>query len=232
MRAVILAIALAVIAGAAGWFMHTTPVLNRDSDVSTALTITAPNQSQQGGPHHSAAAAIRSVQIGTTPPVKGTANPSRTIAANASSSSQSKRAESTARESIAPAPKPAADLLAPFLEDDPKQVFLPDTVRNHAAVQAESIDPDWGPAASQAMRDFVQSQLGDQAELVSADCRTDLCELQVVSAVDADSKTPNKFLSLMHQQDWWATLQFDQDSGMITYAPDGRVVMIWYYSRM
>lgn len=114
-------------------------------------------------------------------------------------------------------------------------MFVPDTVRNHAAVQAERVDPDWGPAASQAMRDYLDAQLGNRADLISASCRTDLCELQIVSGPsgnkDVDMRDFQHIVAMFHQQ-YRTTLQLDQDNGIVTFAPDGRIVMIWFYSRL
>jgi hypothetical protein len=197
-----------------------------------SATGSAQEPSQQPKGRHSAAAAIRSVQVGKTPVSSGRSDFPITKATTAA---PTKRAEPPLLQESSTAPKSAAELLAPFLEDDPKQVFLPDTVRNHAAVQAERVDPEWGPAASQAMRDYLDAQLGNRADLISADCRTDLCELQIVSGLsgnkDADMHDFQHIVAMFHQQ-FSKALQLDQDSGMVTFAPDGRIVVIWFYSRL
>lgn len=128
-----------------------------------------------------------------------------------------------------PARKTPEELIAKFIDDDPTQVFLPETVRNHAAVDAEPIDPTWGPQTQSAMQDFLRAQIGNDAELVSADCRTDLCELHVVMPWPDDNRFSSAMSAMKHQE-WWNQLQLDQDTFMTTFI-DGQMVAIYFVSR-
>ena len=66
-------------------------------------------------------------------------------------------------------------------------------------------------------------------------CRQDLCELQVAgrigSNLDADMRDIQQALGSMRQMPWWAALQFDQETGTVGSAPDGRVIALWFLSR-
>ena len=132
------------------------------------------------------------------------------------------------------APKTATEILAHYIDDDPTQVFLPNSVQYHAAVQSEPIDPEWGPAASQAIRDYL-SKFGDRFEFPLIDCRQDLCELEAVGRLGSNSRDDlhdfQDALNSMRQQPWWSTFQFDQDTGLVSSSPDGRAIIIWFYSR-
>jgi len=65
--------------------------------------------------------------------------------------------------------------------------------------------------------------------------RRDLCELQVVGGGggnrDADTRDFQHIVSTMHTQPWWTSYQFDQDTGMVAFSDDGRIDVIWFYSR-
>ena len=50
---------------------------------------------------------------------------------------------------------------------------------------------------------------------VVADCRTDLCELQIVTG-DTDSNIFSNALRAFREQRLWNALQFDQNGGAIT----------------
>jgi hypothetical protein len=109
-------------------------------------------------------------------------------------------------------------------------VFQPESVRYHSAVEAEPMDPDWGIEAQAALQNFFSSQLAQYNPYVIANCRTDLCELQIVGD-GTDSKMFYNALRLFKQQGAWAALQFDQETGAITY-DGGKVVLIYFFSRM
>jgi hypothetical protein len=192
-----------------------------------------PNSAQP----RSAAATIRSTQVTQTQRAQET---SGNIAASAAPKrdetppQKKETASSASADSQAP-PKSAEELLSAFVTDDPTQVFLPESVRIHAAVQSEPVDPDWGPAASQAMRDYLLAQFGDRFEIPVADCRQDLCELEVASRLsgnsDADMRDFQEALFLMKKQPWWSALQFDQETGLVGTSPDGRALFVYFFSR-
>jgi len=131
--------------------------------------------------------------------------------------------------------KSAEELVADFLADNPAEVFPPESIRYHAAVQSEQSDPDWGPAASQAMCDFVIGALGARIETPVCECRTNLCELDLVGRNSGpgneDANDFQQVISAMRQQPWWTTFGFDQQTGTSTFSPDGRAVMIFFFSR-
>jgi len=132
-------------------------------------------------------------------------------------------------------PKRAADLFGPFVGDDPSQVFAPASATYHAAVQGENVDPDWGPAAGDALRQYIRGLFGDRFEIPMADCRQDLCELQIANRPGGDSEADIRDLTdamgKLTQQPWWNALGFDQQSGMTSYVADGRVIALWFFSR-
>jgi len=134
-------------------------------------------------------------------------------------------------------PKSAGELFVPFIADDPSQVFASPTVTYHAAVQSEAVDPDWGPAAAAALRDFFIARFGDRFEIPYVDCRQDLCELQVAGRpgadVQADMRDAQAAMHDMKQQSWWIELQFDQESGILATSPSPyeRVLLLWFFSR-
>jgi len=131
--------------------------------------------------------------------------------------------------------KPAAELFSGFVDDDPRNVFLPSSVQYHAGVQSESVDPAWGPAAADALRNFVATQYGNRYELPLVDCRQDLCELRVAGQVGgdqlADMQDFQQLVERMKQEPWWSALEFDQQTGMIGTAPDGRALLLYFFSR-
>ena len=130
---------------------------------------------------------------------------------------------------------PAAELFSGFVDDDPHNVFLPSSVQYHAAVQSETVDPAWGPAAAEALRNFVATQYGNRFELPLVDCRQDLCELRVAGQVGgdqlADMQDFQQLVERMKQEPWWSALEFDQQTGMIGTAPDGRALLLYFFSR-
>lgn len=135
----------------------------------------------------------------------------------------------------APEPRSAGELFVPFIADDPKQVFLPATAQYHSALQGETQDPEWGPAAADALRGYIAAQFGDRFEIPYVDCRQDLCELQVAGRIGADLPSDvrdiQNAMSRMQQQPWWSTLQFDQESGTVGSSQDGRMLLLWFFSR-
>jgi hypothetical protein len=186
-----------------------------------------PASNSDSVPKNNAAKSIRAAVIASNQ------NATRTISGmNTQETAHTKRAATTASDmgSTAPSVKTPQQLVARFTEDDPTQVFQPETVRYHSAVQAEPIDDDWGPQAQAALRDFFSSQLAQLNPYVVADCRTDLCELQIVSD-GTDSKLFYKAIEAFKQQGAWTALQFDQDSGAISYE-GGRTILIYFFSRM
>jgi hypothetical protein len=130
----------------------------------------------------------------------------------------------------APAPKTPQELIAHFTIDDPTKVFVADSVRYHDAVSAEPVDHDWGPIAEHQIATFMSNQLRPNVEYVWADCRTDLCELNVVSPSTGSAHDFSEALSKMELEPWWTTLQFDQESGSMTFE-DGRFVAVYFFSR-
>jgi hypothetical protein len=185
----------------------------------------------------SAAATIRSTQISPALRVQESSsnNASSSEPPRPQPASQKKEAASSASADSQPPPKSAEELLSPFVTDDPTQVFLPESVRNHAAVQSEAVDPDWGPEASQAIRDYLVAQFGDRFEIPVADCRQDLCELEAASRIGGnasdDMRDFGEAIQRMKKQSWWVTLQFDQETEIIGSSPDGRALFIFFFSR-
>jgi hypothetical protein len=182
--------------------------------------------------HSAAAAIIRSTQVSQSqrvPEASGNIAPG-----TAPKRDETPQKKTAALDSSAP-PKSAEELLSAFVTDDPTEVFLPESVRIHAAVQSEPVDPEWGPAASQAMRDYLVAQFGDRFEIPVADCRQDLCELEAASRLGGNaSQDMHDFedaIRLMKQQPWWVTLQFDQQTAIVGGAPDGRALFIYFFSR-
>jgi hypothetical protein len=181
-----------------------------------------------------AANAIRSTSVappsaGKSPSPAPPPTPAKatTGAADAQSDAASAPGEPTA--------KPALELFSGFVDDDPKNVFLPPSVQYHAAVESETVDPAWGPAAADALRGYLTSRFGDRFELPLVDCRQDLCELRVAGQVGGDQITDmhdiQEAVRLMRQEPWWTALEFDQDTGLIGTATDGRALLLWFFSR-
>jgi hypothetical protein len=126
-------------------------------------------------------------------------------------------------------------LFAPLIEDNPNQVFAPPTVNYHAAVQGETVDPDWGPAAADALRSYITGTFGTRFEIPSVDCRQDLCELQVASLPGHDGTAEMHdlitALNQVRQEPWWTALGFDQEYGTSFTTQDGRSIALWFFSR-
>lgn len=105
----------------------------------------------------------------------------------------------------------------------------------HAALQSEPVDPDWAPAAVDAIRGNLASHDRDWFEIVQLDCRTDLCELHLAGRLggnaDTDMRDLQQVLFPMKQEPWWTALQSDQDTSAIGMAPDGRALLVWFVSR-
>jgi len=156
-------------------------------------------------------------------------------AATAPATVRSAAPPTTVDASARPTQKPAAELFDGFIKNDPSQVFAPATVNYHAAVQGETQDPQWGPAAAAALRDYIVDHFGDRYEIPYVDCRQDLCELQVVSRLggdrDNDMRDIQLWMSQMRHEPWWTTLEFDQEHGIVTTAQDDRVILLWFFSR-
>jgi hypothetical protein len=130
---------------------------------------------------------------------------------------------------------PAAELFSAFVEDDPKNVFLSATAQYHAAVQSETIDPEWAPRAASALRDYITAQFGDRYEVPLVDCRLDLCEMRIAARSGGDAQADlQKMQEAMYRikgEPWWLPLEFDQDSGSVGVSPDGRALVLWFFSR-
>ena len=110
-----------------------------------------------------------------------------------------------------------------------RRVFQPESVRYHAAVQAEPVDPDWGPEAQADLQSFFSEELAQNDAYVTAKCGTDLCELDVVAAGN-DSHAFGNALRNLKQQTWWTGLEFDQETGVMSY-DSGRSVNVYFFSR-
>jgi hypothetical protein len=195
---------------------------------STSQMLAAPmaNARTTTASRHNAAAAVRAQTIAETKPPQS-AQPRQHPVSN----TQASEPKNGVPSSTAKPRKSAKEVIDSFTSDDPKQVFLPETVRYHAAVQAEAIDPDWAPQTESALTSFIGSQLGNGIELLEADCRTDLCEISLVQANEGESDA--KFSDVMkrlRQQPWWDSLQLDQETQISTW-DDGRFVTIHYFSR-
>lgn len=147
-----------------------------------------------------------------------------------------KKAAENSRSSSSTAPagavpvKTPGELIARFTVDDPTQVFQPESVRYHEAVAAEPIDPNWGPIAESQLGTFLRDQLTPNYEFISTDCRTDLCELNLVGPSTGSSDAFSAALKQMEKQPWWEALEFDQESGVVTF--DGnQMVVVYFFSR-
>jgi hypothetical protein len=194
----------------------------------TGLLIAPPPLTRSdSGPTRNAARSIRAAVIGSaqraaplTPKTDAPAiDPERHVA-----SSKSDTASST------PVAKTPQQLLSRFTDDDPTQVFQPESVRYHSAVEAEPVDPDWGAQAQAELQDFFTLELAQYNPYVTADCRTDLCELQIV-ADGTDAKMFYEALRAFKQHGFWNALDFDQDTGSISY-DGGKTVLVYFFSRM
>ena len=154
-------------------------------------------------------------------------------AARETTAAQAHAAQPTVPE--AEPPKSAGELFVTFIANDPTQVFAPSTVTYHAAVQSEPVDPEWGPAAAAALRDFFNARFGDRFEIPYVDCRQNLCELQVAGRLGGDSQADmhdaQTAMNDMKRQPWWNELQIDQESGIVATSPDDRVLLLWFFSR-
>ena len=234
------------IVGAAIWlrYVQPSPTVNGPMSAATTqaqsqeTTETSTARSRQSDSKQSAAAAtIRSTRVMQARRSQQEKESTASVAgdSNASKSPSRKLSDSAKAADVSDAPKSTAEILAPFIEDNPAEVFLPDSVRNHAAVQSETVDPDWGPTASHAMRDYLESQLGDRFDIPVVDCRQDLCELEATGRLGGNSSDDvrdfERALNEMKQQPWWSTFQFDQNTGLAAVSADGRAIIVHFYSR-
>lgn len=198
-------------------------------------TATAPIPTTAGPRKNGAANAIRSTSV--TP--AALARTATDASARGASPEGDPAATRSAIQSASPVPvpdvKPAADLFSGFVDDDPSVVFLPSSVQYHAALESETVDPSWGPAAADALRNAITAHYGDRFELPLVDCRQDLCELRVAGRVGgdqlADMQDFQQLVSMMKAEPWWLALGFDQQTGMIGTAPDGRALLLYFFSR-
>lgn len=131
--------------------------------------------------------------------------------------------------SVASAAKTPEQLVSQFTDDAPSKVFQSETIRYHAAVQADPVDPDWGPEAQADLQSFFSAEFAHDDPYVTAQCGTDLCELDVV-ANGNDSHAFMQPLRDMKQQPWWTGLGFDQEAGAMIF-DNGRSVNVYFFSR-
>ena len=214
----------------------------RDSDEHTEkrsptqnIDVTSPQKSTSRSRNSGAAETIRTTSVWTSAAAKqsnGVATDSPSGRKNGPTRPAQESSRTANSDSLM---KPAAELFRPFVEDDPKKVFLPPTVQFHAAVQSEPVDPQWSPLAADALSNYVSSQYGERFEMPLVDCRQDLCEIQIAGRIGGDSQADmrdiQQTMSLIKQQPWWTTLQFDQETGVVTMSSDGRVLLLWFFSR-
>ena len=63
----------------------------------------------------------------------------------------------------------------------------------------------------------------------------DLCELRLAARsggdVQADMQEMQEAMYRMRQEPWRSPLEFDQDSGGVGVSPDGRALVLWFFSR-
>jgi hypothetical protein len=250
-KAVYFGVILLVAIGAFAWLRHEPTTRSHGVGDSNRITAAAtiesnalpkpgvanPDTARPNGVQPSAAAAtIRSTQVSRTQPQEHAASAAAASSAEPKlSPPRTSQTSATAVPDSQPVRKSAEEVLSVFVTDDPTQVFLPESVRNHAAVQSENVDPDWGPQASQALRDYLVAQFGDRFDIPVADCRQDLCELEAASRLSTNtSQDMHDFedaIQRMKQQPWWTTLQFDQETGIAGRSPDGRGLFIYFFSR-
>ena len=70
-----------------------------------------------------------------------------------------------------------AALFEEMVTDDHKHAFQSQAISAHATVQAEEIDPQWGPAANQQIERYFKAEFGDRYDMPMIDCRTNICEV-------------------------------------------------------
>ena len=212
---------------------YRTPHQAQQVDTKTAKFTGAPEAFATPAPTNAAPAlknaarSIRAAVIDSTPRATQT-KPTTDAPANNHARNAASSGSGTAPSAV-PIKTPQ-QLLSRLTDDDPTQVFQPETVRYHSAVQAEPVDPDWGVQAQAELQNFFSAELAQYNPYVAADCRTDLCELEIV-ADGTDSKAFYYALGAFKQQGEWNALQFDQDSGAISYE-GGQTVLVYFFSRM
>jgi len=236
MRFVYLACFVAVVVGGYVWLRQRPIEMaagpRRSAMVRAETSAPTDPATRKGG----AANTIPSRNLTPSPPTRPSNESSaKTTPETPGKSADASRAGATPSPPATPVVMPAAELFSGFVEDDPRNVFLPSSVQYHAAVQSEAVDPAWGPAAAEALRTFVAAQYGNRFELPLVDCRQDLCELRVAGQVGgdqlADMQDFQQLVGQMKEEPWWSALEFDQQTGMIGTAPDGRALLLYFFSR-
>jgi hypothetical protein len=196
---------------------------------SPALPASTTPQTSAAHSREGAAYTVRAQTVASSAPTQQRQNESAHVVTKKPSALASPMQTPYAAAEAAP-PKTPQQLIARFTVDDPSKVFLPESVRYHEAVAAEPIDQDWGPMAESQMSRFLSNQLTPNFEFMSVDCRTDLCELNLVAPSTGDAHEFAAALKLMQQQPWWTTLKFDQESGTVSFEDD-RLVVVYFFSR-
>jgi hypothetical protein len=104
----------------------------------------------------------------------------------------------------------------------------------HQVLQGEKPDDQWSPAATQALRDYLDANFGGQLEFPLVDCRTDICEIQAATLGPDQDDEAMRFrdaVSGMPQLPWWQSFGFGPPTFAINGQDHDRTLMIVFISR-
>jgi hypothetical protein len=107
----------------------------------------------------------------------------------------------------------------------------------HERFSKEVVDPNWAPNVEPQMQARLRSEgFRKLVDVVFMECRAATCEILAASpAVALNSQSTRMFqeqIFAMTKEPWWTGYEFKYPSVMITFAPDGRAIMIAHISTL
>ena len=212
--AVVLVFAVVAAVGFAGfWFGRSSQPAHQQTGVASSTT----GESEAVAP--------------ATPPatsgIKGSATTSSKIASDSSATRQNggdhqntvhaSAVQAQLVSTSAPSAELHARIAARFDEldsDNPKRAIQSPNVAAHQLVLTQPVDPTWSPVVDQAIADRLSDDLGNQFNIESIECKTDICELRAYGYLPDSQQGPDNFQQEMYNlqgQGWFGQygLQFE-----------------------
>jgi hypothetical protein len=105
----------------------------------------------------------------------------------------------------------------------------------HQQFLQDTRDAYWSSMAQAQVESSLSMSMGSTLELVSVQCASSVCEIQVASnSAQVSEKAASDWqstLSKMASESWWQSYGFDSQNYAQSIASDGRAIFVSYFNR-
>jgi hypothetical protein len=105
----------------------------------------------------------------------------------------------------------------------------------HQQFLHDTPDPYWSSMAQAQVESSLYASMSSTIELVSVQCASSVCEIQVASnSAQVSERAASEWqstLSKMASESWWQSYGFDSQNYAQSIASDGRAVFVSYFNR-